>query len=89
MLNNVNVIVINKILLFSRVNNFTINIYYFIKNFQLITDNQRLTMKSMSRTRFFFIGLLINLMIHSNEAEGNAWEKAGCHKVGEYSTEIQ
>jgi hypothetical protein len=81
MLNNVNVIVINKILLFSCVN----NDYYFITHFQLVTDNQRLTMKSMSSSRFFFIGLLINLMIHSNQVEGNAWEKAGCHKVGERS----
>jgi len=39
-------------------------------------------MKSMSGSRIFFIGLLINIMIDSNQVEGNAWEKAGCHKVG-------
>ncbi len=45
-------------------------------------------MKSMSGSRIFFIGLLINIMIDSNQVEGNAWEKAGCHKVGEHSTEM-
>lgn len=47
-------------------------------------------MKSISTFRFVGTGFfLIYLMTYIYQVGGNAWERAGCHKVGKSSINMQ